>query len=124
MNIQSKKQEFYHEHREDIVSFALDPTRKIMATGQMAEKNPSNPRKKIVSIHVWDVDKKTSLQKLDGFLTIAVVLLSFSPDSKKLFAVGNDDKNSFAIYDWMSGAILFSGPTSRSKVNGITWKTN
>lgn len=95
-----------------------------MATGQMAEKNPTNPRKKIVSILVWDIEKKTVIQKLDGFHTIAVVLLSFSPDSKRLFSVGNDDKNTFAVYDWISGAILFSGPTSRAKVNGIAWKTN
>jgi WD40 repeat protein len=64
------------------------------------------------------------LQKLDGFHTIAIVLLSFSPDSKLLFTCGNDEKNTFAVYDWMSGAILFSGPTSMGKVNGMSWKTN
>jgi len=55
MNLKDKKQTFYHEHKEDIVSFAVDPTRKLMATGQMAQKNAASPRKKIVSIYVWDV---------------------------------------------------------------------
>ena len=64
------------------------------------------------------------LQKLDGFHTIAVVLLSFSPNSKLLFTCGNDDKNTFAVYDWMSGSILYSGPVSRAKVNGISWKND
>ena len=36
MSIDTREQEFYHAHREDIVSFAIDPTRKLMATGQMA----------------------------------------------------------------------------------------
>lgn len=63
------------------------------------------------------------LQKLDGFHTVAVVLLSFSPSSKLLFTCGNDDKNSYAVYDWRSGIILFSGPVSNGKVNGICWKS-
>jgi hypothetical protein len=46
-----------------------------MATGQMAEKNAKDPRKKIVSICVWDVKTHKLLNKLNGFHTIAVVLL-------------------------------------------------
>lgn len=95
-----------------------------MATGQMAEKNPYKPRKKILSIYVWDINGKKVLNKLDGFHTIAVVLLEFSPNSKLLFSCGNDDKNTFAVYDWMSGSILYSGPVSRAKVNGISWKND
>lgn len=43
------------EHREDIVSFAVDKSRVLMATGQMAEKNLVNPLKKILTICVWDI---------------------------------------------------------------------
>jgi len=46
-----------------------------MATGQMAEKNLAEPLKKILSIYVWDIENKKVLQKLDGFHTIAIVLL-------------------------------------------------
>ena len=46
-----------------------------MATGQMAEKNLTSPLKKILTICVWDIEKKALLQKLDGFHTIAIVLL-------------------------------------------------
>ena len=124
MNIQTKQQQFFNAHKQDIVSFAIDPSRKLLATGQMAENNPTNPRKKIVCIYIWDIEENKILNKLDGFHTIAVVLLSFSPNSKLLYSCGNDQKNTFAIYDWMSGKILYSGPTSRSKVNAITWKTD
>ena len=75
MEIASRKQDFYQGHKEDIVSFALDPKRQIAATGQMAQLNASNPRAKIVSIHVWDLNSKEQLKMLNGFHTIAVVLL-------------------------------------------------
>ena len=39
-----------------------------------------------------------------------------------LFSVGNDAKNTFAVYDWRAKTILYSGPVSRAKVNGISWK--
>lgn len=121
MNTQNRAQTYFRGHMEDIVSFAVDPRRELMATGQMAEKNTTNPRKKIVSIHVWDVDSGELLKKLDGFHTIAVVLLEFSPSSKLLFSCGDDDKHSFAVYDWKSGVILQSGPVSGAKVNGVAW---
>lgn len=117
-------QEFYQGHKEDIVSFAIDSTRKIAATGQMAQLNHSNPKSKIVSIHVWDVANKSQLKVLNNFHTIAVVLLSFSPDSTLLFSCGNDDQNSYAVYNWKAGIILYSGPVSKGKVNGISWKND
>lgn len=46
-----------------------------MATGQMAEKNLKSAKDKILSIYIWDIASKTVLKKLDGFHTIAVVLL-------------------------------------------------
>jgi hypothetical protein len=46
-----------------------------MATGQMAEKNLVNPLKKILSIYIWDIENEKVLQRLDGFHTIAIVLL-------------------------------------------------
>ncbi len=88
----------------------------------MAQKNLTNPLKKILTIGIWDIEKKALLQKLDGFHTIAIVLLQFSPSGKLLFTCGNDDKNTFAVYDWKANSILYSGPVSQGKVNGISWK--
>lgn len=90
MEIESREQSIYLEHKEDIVSFAVDRKREIMATGQMAEKNLKYPLKKILAICVWDIENKKLLTKLDGFHTIAIVLLEFSPSGKLLFTCGND----------------------------------
>lgn len=122
MNIETKEQIIYLEHKEDIVSFAVDKKRELMATGQMAEKNLVNPLKKILTISVWDIENKKLLQKLNGFHTIAIVLLEFSPSGKLLFTCGNDEKNTYAVYDWKAGTILYSGPISKGKVNGISWR--
>lgn len=40
-----------------------------------------------------------------------------------MFSVGNDAKNSYAVYDWKAGNILNSGPVSGGKVNGVAWKS-
>lgn len=90
----------------------------------MAQHNLSNHKSKIVSIHVWEIAGKKQLKVLDNFHTIAVVLLAFSPDSTLLFSCGNDSQNSYAVYNWKAGAILYSGPVSKGKVNGISWKNN
>ncbi len=37
------------------MSFAVDSGRELMATGQMAEKNEKNTRKKIVCVCVWSI---------------------------------------------------------------------
>ena len=122
MDIDSKDQLYYRGHRQDIVSFAIDPRREIMATGQMAGLNTKNPLSKIVSIHVWDIDSAEELTVLKGFHTRAVVLLQFSANSKLLFSCGNDDKNSYAVYDWRAGIILHNGPVCGAKVNGVAWR--
>lgn len=58
MDINSKKQKFYQGQEEDLISFAMTKDRKYCATGQMAQINAKNPRKKIVDVHVWDSETK------------------------------------------------------------------
>ena len=62
------------------------------------------------------------MKTLKGFHTIAIVLLEFSPSGQLLFSCGNDEKNTYAVYDWKAGSILYSGPVSKGKVNGISWR--
>lgn len=78
--------------------------------------------KKILTICVWDIENKKLLKTLKGFHTIAIVLLEFSPSGQLLFSCGNDEKNTYAVYDWKAGSILYSGPVSKGKVNGISWR--
>ena len=66
----------------------------------MAELNKAKPLDKIVDVHVWDAETKQLKAKLPRFHKRAVVLCEFSPSGKRLLTVGQDDKNSLAVYDW------------------------
>lgn len=124
INRKTLNQSFYEGHRQAIISFAINSNRTIVATGEMAPNKIKDPKDNVVSIHVWDIDKKNKLKVMNDFHTVAVVLLAFSPDSTLLFSCGNDSQNSYAIYNWKAGAILYSGPVSTEKVNAIYWKNN
>lgn len=50
------------------------------------------------------------------------MLLQFSPTGKNLLTVGQDDKNSLAVYDWEVGRIAWSSPVDGAKVTAAAWK--
>ena len=54
----------------------------------MAQNDPSNPKKKIVDVHVWDAKTKKIKAKLSGFHQRAIVLVLFSPSGSRILTVG------------------------------------
>lgn len=124
MNLKNREQSFYQGQSDDLISFAISPDKKICATGQMAELNKANPKAKIVDVHVWDAETKQLKVKLTGFHQRAVVLVVFSPSGKRLLTVGQDDKNSLAVYDWeASTKPIWSSTVDGAKVTGAAWKS-
>ena len=122
MNIKTKAQKFYQGQSEDLVCFAITQDKKYCATGQMAQLNHKNPRSKIVDVHVWDSQTKELKAKLAGFHKRAIVIVEFSPSGKKILTVGQDDKNSLAVYDWEVGRCAWTSPVCGAKVTGAAWK--
>lgn len=90
----------------------------------MAQLNSKQPKSKIVDVHVWDAETKERKAKLAGFHQRAVVVVEFSPSGKKLLTIGQDDKNSLAIYDWEIGRLAWSSPVCGAKVTGGAWKND
>jgi WD40 repeat protein len=123
MNLKSKEQTFYQGQSDDLISFALSKDKKYCATGQMAELNKAKPTDKIVDVHVWDAETKQLKIKLTKFHKRAVVLVEFSPSGKRLLTVGQDDKNSLAVYDWEAGRVAWSSPVDGAKVTAAAWKS-
>ena len=74
---------------------------------------------KIVDVHVWDAETKELKAKLTRFHKRAVVLVLFSPSGKRLLTVGQDDKNSLAVYDWEVGRIAWSSPVDGETVENV-----
>ena len=115
-----KYQRFFDLHGEDIVSMAVHPNGKIIATGQMAGKELVGPKTnarnmqgakgrkelpdgKLVAIYVWNADDMTPIRKIEGFHRRAVRHLKFSQSGRYLLSIGEDDFNSAAVYEWASG---------------------
>lgn len=103
---------------------SITPDRKTVATGQMAQVDKLNKRIPKVSIHVWSVDEKKQLKELKGFHQRAIVILEFSPDGSQLLSIGQDERNTMAVYNWKGNKILWQAPTSKGKATGACWKNN
>eukprot|EP00163_Fabomonas_tropica_P034258 TRINITY_DN93_c0_g1_i1.p1 TRINITY_DN93_c0_g1~~TRINITY_DN93_c0_g1_i1.p1 ORF type:complete len:2052 (-),score=797.91 TRINITY_DN93_c0_g1_i1:729-6884(-) len=91
------KQEFMTEHDDDIISLAMHPDGKTVATGQIG-KNPK--------IIVWDSSTMKVLSVIQGFHERGVCALTFSPKGDHLVSVGLDDYHSVAVWKWKSGHCL------------------
>lgn len=52
MNMQKGYQHFFDKHVEDVVSMAVHPNSKIIATGQKAAKGKA----KLIDLYIWNVD--------------------------------------------------------------------
>ena len=52
MNMQKGYQHFFDKHVEDVVSMAVHPNNKIIATGQKAAKGKA----KLIDLYIWNVD--------------------------------------------------------------------
>ena len=115
MNAQSKKQKFFHMHREDINSLAVSPNGKYAATGQIAQKGDS----KRVEILIWEIETRTVISRINDFHIGAIALITFSPNGSKLFSIGSDEDNSLAIYDWSQPLLLTTIKVDKHGVNGI-----
>ena len=120
MDVRTREQQFFNQHEDDVVSFCIDSTRRIAATGQMAYKGKS----KFIDIFVWDIATMEVLKNLKGFHRRAVQLLKFSPDGSKLLTFGKDDDNSLAVYDWRNGNIIATSKVDKANVLDITFVDN
>ena len=88
----------------------------------MAERKLVRAKNKIVDVHIWDASTKEQLAKLTKFHQRGIVLVLFSPSGKKILTIGQDDKNSLAVYDWQINRIAWSSPVCGAKVTGAAWK--
>jgi len=119
MNTSDKSQSFFQMHEEDVICLAVNPQRKLAATGQMARKGKA----KAIDMFVWDIETKTMLARLNNFHLRAVCLIEFSPNGSKLLSIGRDDYNSLAVYDWAQRRILCTSKVDQAKVTACGFKS-
>jgi microtubule-associated protein-like 6 len=78
----------------------------------------------MVSIYVWNIETKEIIAHLKGFHKGAVNILRFSPDGSKLLAIGKDNNNSLAIFDWAHERLICQSKVDQNFVTDAAWKNN
>lgn len=96
-NKEQHKQRFVFDHIDDIISLAVHPNKKIVATGEIGP---------YPLICIWDADTNTAKVRITGPLTKGITHLAFTPDGKYLVASCMHDDHHCAIFDWEKGSNL------------------
>ena len=91
LNPNKNTQRFHFGHMDDIMSIAIHPDGKKVATGEIGPKP---------LISVWSIETMEMLTSFNAPLKKGIAQLAFSPSGKYLAAGAMDDEHWVAIYDW------------------------
>lgn len=112
LDVRNMTQTFHRDHRDEVMSSAVHPTRTLVATGEQG---------KVPTILIWDYEAAPeggacpTAVTLQGQHRRGVSHLSFSPDGKWLASLGLDDQHSLVIYDWANQSVRCQRPTPKEK---------
>ena len=111
-----REQRFFNLHTDDVISLAVHPQGKVIATGEIGR----NPK-----IICWDNETLLALNILKGFHKRGVPLLAFSSGKgDKLVSVGLDNDFSIAVYAWAENHLVATCKSSKSKVLCVEFGSN
>ena len=82
------------EHVDDIISAAIHPEKKIIATGEIGP---------YPLIAIWDSETLQCLARFTSPLTKGINQLAFSNDGRYLAASAADDDHCIAVFEWGKG---------------------
>ncbi|RDD40098.1 Echinoderm microtubule-associated protein-like 6 [Trichoplax sp. H2] len=106
-NIKEHKQRFFLGHNDDIISLALHPEKRLVATGQVG----NSPY-----ICVWDTGTTQAVSILKDSNKRGIAGLAFNGNGSLLVSVGLEDSHQIAVWDWAKGRILASVPGHTERV--------
>ena len=118
-DMSSHAQSFMRAHDDDCICIAVNSTREIACSGQVASFGNKNP-----PIYVWTTADLTVVAKLQGFHKRRVTKLAFSPTAQFIASVGGDDAHSVAVYDWRKQACVFFGAGHLEEVYDLAFNPN
>lgn len=120
MDTETKTQEFFSMHDDDVVSIAIHPNKKIAGTGQTAHIGKSTK----IDLFIWDTETLKNLACLTGFHRRAIRYLDFSPNGNLILSVGDDDDHSLAVYDWQNSRLVCNSKVDKDTVLGALFLSN
>ena len=118
-NKDSRKQQHFFHHLDDITSFAIPPNKKLIATGEIGP---------FPLVCIWDSESMNCISRFTSPLVKGVNCLTFSEDGKLLCGTGADDNHSIVVFDWEKGShkeqekgseVKFKKNRAGEGVNGI-----
>jgi len=113
MNREHRRQRYFVRHTDDIISLALDKSRRIVATGQVG---------KIPTIWLWNATNQEALIKLEGLHRCGVSNLAFSNSGLLLASAGVEKEHQIGVWNWRLGKLLASKKCGhRKKVLDLSW---
>ena len=112
MDLESRTQQHYTGHTDDILCLAMHPSGSIVATGQIG---------RVPVIHVWDTTTRKTLSILKNGHERGVCAVDFSRDGRRLASVGVDNEHCIAVWDWSKGTLLATARGHKDKVFVIGW---
>lgn len=89
------KQIIYIDHKNSVVSIAVDPTGMVAATGEMAD---------YAAIHIWNARTAVPMTQLNNVHRNAVTAISFSASGHYLVSIGQDKSSSIVVLHSPSAA--------------------
>ncbi|TPX31647.1 hypothetical protein SmJEL517_g05070 [Synchytrium microbalum] len=117
----NKQRFFMNKHKDDVVSLALHPSGKWVATGDIVTRDDG------CYIYVWDPrnpedGKSVAIRVGEKKLAKGVADTEFSPDGKWLTAVGMDAEHTVYLYDWQkSTKPICKAPGHSDAIFGVTF---
>ena len=116
-SLSDNSQQFFTGHKEEILSFALDSTRTLIATGEAQIEGKTSSQ-----IIVW---QSSDLQEVSR-ITLpvnGVNTISFSTDGAYLACSGLDDQHTIFVINSKSGEIIAKDNGSPKKIFGLCFRS-
>lgn len=114
MNLETKVQTYFTGHKQDILAFAIDSSRKMIATGEISTGEAT------ATICIWDKECR-EMMRFEG-LNKGVNVLSFSPNGTKLIAVTMDESHTIHIFDLKEKKLVASKAGDNYKILDACFK--
>ena len=95
--VETNEQRFFREHRDEVLSVTIHRGLNVAATADQG---------RFPIIYVFDLTTLQVKARLTGVFRRGVSSIAFDATGKKVIALGLDDGNTLAVYDWAKGRCL------------------
>ena len=113
--ISTRSQRFYQGHCAEVTCLALNPSGRIVATGD-----------KTSMIHIWDALTLECLDTFSGIVKQGIQHIAFAPNGESIVTVGLDLDRTVCIHETSTGELISSakGLVSPNNVMGLAYSSS